>query len=113
MRRRSSLISCALGAALADLAWLAAAGAARSMDSPPTDGRYELEAREAFDVTLGRLIECGATEIWFEDLWTHSPGRGVLEASRRNRRAIDCFDRRSIGAGPAWAPAPPTPGPRR
>lgn len=105
MSRRIRLIAGAAGAALADLAWLAAAALE---SAPPTDSRYELVADQAHDVTLERLVECGVRQVWFEDMRTHSPGVWVLEASRRNKQVADCFDRRNIGARYRWSEAPAT-----
>lgn len=98
------MIACAAGAALADLAWLAAAALEKA---PPTDSRFELVADEAHDVTLERLVECGVRQVWLENhdhfsVW-------VLEASRRNKQGADCFDRRNIGGRYRWSKSPASP----
>jgi hypothetical protein len=102
MSRRSSLISFAIGAALADLVWLAARGPEEPFDSPPLESRFVLDANEAYEVTIGRLVECRAGQVWIEDAPTHLPPQWVLEASRRNRQVAVCFNRRSIGGGNDW-----------
>ncbi|HEV2747163.1 MAG TPA: hypothetical protein VGW34_07680 [Allosphingosinicella sp.] len=102
--RRSRLIACAVGAALVNLAWLAATGFPQSF-RPPERSRYELPAQEAHEATIGRLVECGATQIWFEDIedpQTQLRGRWVLEASRRNQQVVACFEKRRIGGGVSW-----------
>lgn len=104
MSRRACLAACALGAGLADLAWLAAGAStpAAPRAAPPQSSRYELAAEEPYERTIGRLVECGATQVWFEDRTDHLPGLWVLEASRHNEEVMACFDRRTIGGGQEW-----------
>ncbi len=101
MSRRSNLFACAAGAALADLAWLAMTAFPHGSPYPPRESRYELAAgAPPYAQTLGRLVECGARQIWFVDNLSHLPGRWVLEASRHNRAVVACFRKRTIGRGP-------------
>ncbi len=102
--RRSRLVSCAVGAALANLAWLATTGFPQPF-RPPQGSRYQLPVQEPYEATIGRLVECGATQIWFEDIedpQTDISGRWVLEASRRNESVVACFEKRRIGGGLPW-----------
>ena len=83
---------------MADLAWLVTAAAGQGSAHPAPDSRYELPTGEPpYATSLGRLVECGALQIWFEDDRSHVTGRWVLEASRHNRRVAACFSNRTIG----------------
>jgi hypothetical protein len=105
------LISCAIGAAAANLVWLAMIGSAEGYDRPPRDSRFQLSAEEPYEVTVGRLTECRAGQVWWEDGFAHFPPQWVLEVSRRNREVAACFNRRSIGSGNDWRLVRPPPGP--
>ena len=101
MSRRSNLVACAAGAALANLAWLAMTAVAQGSKYPPRESRYELPAgAPPYATTLGRLIECRAGQIWFVDDHTHAPGRWILEGGRHNEAVVACFRKRAIGHGP-------------
>ena len=74
MKRRSKLVWFAGGAALANLAWLGSTILVRPSAPGPTEQRFTRAAGEPpYEVTLGRLIECGATRLWLEDQTDVSP----------------------------------------
>ena len=98
MNRRGKLIWCAVGAGLVDLVLIGHAILPDQVTYPDYRGAHRLDPGEPpYSDTLGRLLECGATKIWFSDQRTHSEGEWLLEASRANGEVVACYKARKLG----------------